>query len=598
MHRRTTLSVFSAGCLATAAAAQTPRVIFSEIAASPTGVVPGALDAAGMPVATNWLAIEDLVVRQDGGQWCIKGRTTQATTLDSILILGSGITGVNFAQDGQPMQGGIPGEQYDFFDTPNPISWDTAGNIGLSFRAKGGVANTLEKLVRVVGGVHTQLLQQGALLTGLTDVPANPTGDETLGNSVGSVQLLDSGVHLFVNTPIGNCHSSRYPAMFQGNASFRQSGVSAIGTEIWDSFGLSDCGGTPDGAHWFATGDTENTNTAIDGIFVVDDVIQLQEGSPAAGTGPTVGTILFARMLPNGTWFVRGNVPSPGTDDWAVRNGVLLAKTGDPISGGENWGASFSGLHGDSSGNWVMTGTTSNPNLNLDEVLVLNGTTVLVREGDPVDLNGNGMFDDNVFIRSFQPDDLFLGDDGVLRFLVTLKDGAAVNLGDAFLDLQIGPDDGPYCAGDGVDPLVTTACPCANTGALGNGCASSFNAAGANITISGTAANDDVVLIGAGMQATGICVFLQGDAIDPVAFQFGDGVTCTGGTLIRLRGVALAGGTASFPVPPETITLSARGGVTVGSGAVRSYTVFYRNAAAAFCPPFTFNVGNSYRITW
>lgn len=157
-----------------------------------------------------------------------------------------------------------------------------------------------------------------------------------------------------------------------------------------------------------------------------------------------------------------------------------------------------------------------------------------------------------------------------------------------------------YCAGDGLASPPTAPCPCGNFGAAGNGCGSSFNAAGANIVATGSIAADTVVLTGTGMQASGICVFLKGNAIDPNGFQFGDGMTCTGGTLIRLRGVALgspANG-AQFPVPPETITLSARGGNTVGSGQIASYTVFYRNAAVAFCPPFTFNCANNWQLTW
>lgn len=155
-----------------------------------------------------------------------------------------------------------------------------------------------------------------------------------------------------------------------------------------------------------------------------------------------------------------------------------------------------------------------------------------------------------------------------------------------------------YCAGDGLTTPPTTPCPCANFGTAGNGCASSFNPAGAHITATGSTAADTVVLHGTGMQATGICIFLKGDAIDPNAFQFGDGITCTGGGLVRLRGVALSGGGADFPVPPETITLSARGGNTPGSGQLASYTVYYRNAAAAFCPPFTFNAANNWRLNW
>jgi hypothetical protein len=157
-----------------------------------------------------------------------------------------------------------------------------------------------------------------------------------------------------------------------------------------------------------------------------------------------------------------------------------------------------------------------------------------------------------------------------------------------------------YCAGDGLSSPPTAPCPCGNFGAPGNGCASSFNPAGAHITASGTTNPDTVVLTGTGMQATGICIFLKGNASDPNGFQFGDGITCTGGSLVRLRGVALGNppNGAQFPVPPETITLSARGGNTPGSGQLASYTVFYRNAAAAFCPPFTFNAANNYLIFW
>ena len=52
-------------------------MIFTEIAGDPTAVVPGALDAAGQPVATDFIALEDLALRGDGGQWMLKGRTAQ-----------------------------------------------------------------------------------------------------------------------------------------------------------------------------------------------------------------------------------------------------------------------------------------------------------------------------------------------------------------------------------------------------------------------------------------------------------------------------------------------------------------------------------------
>ena len=71
-----------------------------------------------------------------------------------------------------------------------------------------------------------------------------------------------------------------------------------------------------------------------------------------------------------------------------------------------------------------------------------------------------------------------------------------------------------------------------------------------------------------------------------------------GGTLLRLRTKANVGGASSFPDSTETITLSQRGGVTIGSGATRYYQTYYRNSAALFCPPETFNVTNGMRIIW
>ncbi len=418
--------------LAVEAGAQEIEVIYTKIPGHSTAVVPGALNGAGVPTFTEWRAMEDLVMRADGQQWCLKGRTQLTPDQETILVLGSGTSGTMFCQEDQPFQGGVAGEKYDFFDSPSPVSWDSSGNIGFSARAKGGSSSVFEKLVRVVGGVHTIQLQMGDPALGLTDVPGNPADDELFGNSMGSVQLLDDGTQRFVQTPITNCHSTRYPAFFKGNTSFRQSGVSLIDGETWDNFGLSDAGGTPDGMHWYAEGDTENSNTAIDGILAVDDAVVLREGSPVAGVGtPTMADVFFTNMLADGTWFSRGD--DPADNDWAVRNGALVAQTGDPITPGnaETWGNTFSAFTGNKFNQWILVGNTSAGAAG-DNVVVLSGLRVVVREGDPVDLDGNGMFDDDVFIgrfnntlAPFNPDDFVLTDDMMLYFIANIRSSTA-----------------------------------------------------------------------------------------------------------------------------------------------------------------------------
>ncbi len=161
--------------------------------------------------------------------------------------------------------------------------------------------------------------------------------------------------------------------------------------------------------------------------------------------------------------------------------------------------------------------------------------------------------------------------------------------------VQLSSAGGAFCFGDGLDPTLTTTCPCANFGAAGSGCAHSASAAGAVLAGSGSAAADSVVLSASGMPASVACIYLQGDALTDVVF--GDGVRCAGGALLRLRTRVNVAGASQFPDGADTVTLAARGGVVPGSGVRRFYQTYYRNSAA-FCTPDTFNVTNGWRVDW
>jgi hypothetical protein len=105
-----------------------------------------------------------------------------------------------------------------------------------------------------------------------------------------------------------------------------------------------------------------------------------------------------------------------------------------------------------------------------------------------------------------------------------------------------------FCSGSGLDPTHTTQCPCGNDGALGNGCAHSFSAAGANLSASGSPPADTVVLSASNMPGTAFALYMQHDAVGDQVFH--DGVLCAGGTLIRLRGRSSVGGASTFPTRP------------------------------------------------
>lgn len=155
----------------------------------------------------------------------------------------------------------------------------------------------------------------------------------------------------------------------------------------------------------------------------------------------------------------------------------------------------------------------------------------------------------------------------------------------------------PFCAGDGVDPTVTTSCPCGNVGAGRHGCANSAVADGALLGAIGTSSPDTLQLQGSGMPANAACLYVQGDQSDPSGLVFGDGIRCIDGSLIRLRLMTNVGGASSYPQPGMP-SVSARGGVVPGSGNTRYYQTYYRNPAVAFCPPSTFNMTNGVVVIW
>jgi hypothetical protein len=152
----------------------------------------------------------------------------------------------------------------------------------------------------------------------------------------------------------------------------------------------------------------------------------------------------------------------------------------------------------------------------------------------------------------------------------------------------------PFCFGDG----TATACPCGNAGAAGNGCASSVNAAGARLSATGSPSlgADSLSLFGNGMPNSSALYFQGTTQLNAGAGAvFGDGLRCAGGSVIRLGTKSNVAGSSTYPAAGDP-SISVRGAVTF-IGAVRTYQVWYRNAAA-FCSPATFNLSNGLEITW
>ena len=157
-----------------------------------------------------------------------------------------------------------------------------------------------------------------------------------------------------------------------------------------------------------------------------------------------------------------------------------------------------------------------------------------------------------------------------------------------------------YCFGDGSLP---TPCPCANSGAFGNGCANSVNAAGAHLFAAGTTTPDTLVLHATGELPTASTIFLQGDASNAGGIPFGDGVRCVAGSLKRMYLHAAALGEVSAPQGGD-LSVSARSaalGDPIAPGSTRYYQAYFRDPSPAFCPNPPgdgWNVTNGWSVTW
>jgi hypothetical protein len=227
--------------------------------------------------------------------------------------------------------------------------------------------------------------------------------------------------------------------------------VKAIDTGLTDGQGFYT---NADGSRHIWSG-TINAATTSDRVIVVDNNVVVQEASVIGTFSSPASVVSFVHMESNGDWLAYGN--NVDTIDWVLRNGAVVASTDTAItpSSAELWddvpyAQTYFLAVGNNNGDYVVGGTTSASDALANAVLVLNGQTVLSRENDPIDLNNNGSFDDDVYLRTYIDDFAFMTDTD-LYMIVRLRDGGASNgcsadtdIGQALIRIPL-PSTGPTC---------------------------------------------------------------------------------------------------------------------------------------------------------
>jgi hypothetical protein len=432
------------------------EVIYTKIPGHPTAAVPGAVDAQGNPIQVDFRSHNDLVGSPDGTHWLLWASTHASDDYGHrFIILGSGTSGTIIAQEELQVPDSDPGVLYDFF--PSGVGrFNDDNDFVFTARAKNAPLHFRQRVMISEGGLISEWARESDIYIGLLDQNNEPATTAAIGNSIGSVHLLNDGTVGAQDSTIkaapgssSNLHSSRRPAIFYDLISFHQNGVTTItnldgdGIEIWSgsaAMAANTFFTTPnsqpislngDEGTWIVRGSIDQPSGSHH-VIVVNDRVVLQQGNPIPGSNvvpmassPSTNPFISHELVGNGDWYVRGQ-HHDGAGRFAVRNGEIFAVSTDEVPGQaqERW-VSFSAFSGDRNGNWYLIGATDNPDPALNEVVVINGQIVL-RKGDQIDLPD---FDGDVFIGRANPaqsafsGNSYLGEDGYLYLFANLFDG-------------------------------------------------------------------------------------------------------------------------------------------------------------------------------
>ncbi|MBL8880406.1 MAG: hypothetical protein JNG88_14935 [Phycisphaerales bacterium] len=407
------------------ATAQLVEVIYCNVPGQTTQQVPGIDGARFRAGFTN--QFERPFRSQDGRRWALTARVADVSSdQDQVLIIGGDVTGMTVVQKGVTEI--EPGRVIDLSGIDPRVAISDAGVFVFTANLTG---DTADDEVVVVGDLQSRavILREGQSIdSAIAGARLGPFLDactidnETHAVGVRGVQL--QGVPIPQSTAL--LVNNAATAAIQTGVSVPTPGVNPWTTLFAQSLYCDDtCG------RWIATGQVVGGASSND-VIAVNGGIVIREGAALAPfTSPVVGIGLMSEMISNGSWFARGS--NLDGMDWIVNNGALIATGNSLVPRGfateryndTRYSPTWFHMAGNYHGDFVIGGTTDFPDSRRNAVLVWNNEFVVLRKGDPVDLNGNGLADDDTFVELFNDEDGFLTEDGYFYFTCDIRKGPA-----------------------------------------------------------------------------------------------------------------------------------------------------------------------------
>lgn len=396
--------------------------------------LPGSNAVPGMP-GVSFSDVVDMnrpARSAKGNFWVLSVDTDIADgTMDRVMLRGSGTTFSVVAQEGVTLPpNASPIGTFDaLMDVNDSGDFVFSATVDPStdgiVKSIGGVLSVPARTNTVVAPIpgalfgttlHSPTIQNNGTVSfyaTLTGVPT--TNDSALLTGDGSAVVAQEGV----TVPAGQAGGGTQPfATFDS------------GTGVGTGFFMSASGAT------YSTTGTLTGATTSDRVHVVNGSVVAQEGStlPNSSFTSLVTTVLMNNADPNGAVIAYGS-NADGQDWVATPTGVVAVRDQEVYPGaGINWAEAgfgqtfFIALTGPR-GRTVVGGLTSASDTNANAWLVYNGRRAVLRENDPIDLNNNGVFDDDSYAHIFRDDMGFISCDGWLYVNVRTRNGSGLCTG-------------------------------------------------------------------------------------------------------------------------------------------------------------------------
>ncbi len=440
------------GVAASAAGARgdVPRVIVSNIASSPTSLVPGLTGVRFLAGGTN--NFFGPYGSETGSRWVVLGFADTPGGSTTALMHGQG-SGPAALVARQGMAAPFDASRtLGAIDLRSQIT--DAGRVVFASNLTGSTLDDEVVFRYQLAAFIDTPIREGMSVGWQSGV--------TYGGEIDSVNLLTDGRVGARTSLVGTgVTTSNNVALCLGSALLARKGTALAGGAPISFFEFERFIVSAGGTRWIAVG-IDGTNPVNDTFAAVDGTVVLHESDPPPGVASSVRDdgIRGIYATPGGEWFVRGS-SNDGTD-WVIRNGGLASITGSDITPLAPSGELFDDTNGglptfgvycyalacsNASGRQIIGGYTGHTDPARRCVIVADQSRVIIRTGDGVDLNGNGAADDGVIVRQLVEGMGFLADDGRLYLTVQLGDTSGAIAGQAVIVVDTNPPP-PVCVAD------------------------------------------------------------------------------------------------------------------------------------------------------